>query len=85
MFINCIINAKKKNPNRGGSYIESSDWITITKGKINPINKKDSKCFQYAATVVIGKYAKRITKIKPFINKMGRNKFSIKKNMIGKK
>ena len=31
---------KKKNPN-GGSYIDSSDWIKITKGKINPINKKD--------------------------------------------
>ena len=41
---------------------------------MNPINKKDSKCFQYAVTVElnheeIGKHAERVTKIKPFINK----------------
>ena len=41
---------------------------------INPINKKDNKCFQYAATVALNyeeikKDSQRITKIKPFINK----------------
>ena len=42
--------------------------------KINPINKKDNKCFQYAVTVALNheeikKDNQRITKIKPFINK----------------
>ena len=52
----------KINPNRGGSYVDSPDWITSKKETINPINKKDNKCLQYAATVVlnhkeIGKHA----------------------------
>ena len=60
--------------NRGGSYIDSRDWIKNKKATINPINKKVSKCFQYAITVglnyeEIGKHAERITKIKHFINK----------------
>ena len=64
----------KINPNRGGSYINSFDWIKKKKATINPINKKDNKCFQYAVTVVldyeeIRKDPQRITKIKPFINK----------------
>ena len=29
------------NPNRGGSYIDSLDWIKNKKAAINPINKKD--------------------------------------------
>ena len=41
---------------------------------INPINKKDNNCLQYAVTVALNckevkKYLHRITKIKPFINK----------------
>ena len=64
----------KINPNRGGSYIDSHDWIKHKKATINPINKKDNKCFQYAVTVMlnyeeIGKHSEKITKIKPFINK----------------
>ena len=44
------------------------------KATINPINKKDNKCFEYAVTVVLNheeikKNPQRITKIKPFINK----------------
>ena len=35
------------NSNRGGSYIDSPDWIKNKKAATNPINKKD-KCFQYA-------------------------------------
>ena len=64
----------KVNPNRGGSYIDSPGCIKNKKATINPINKKDNKCFQYAVTVVlnheeIGKHSERIIKIKPFINK----------------
>ena len=57
------------------------------KSKINRINKKDNKCFQYAVTVAlnheeIGKYSERITKIKPFINEYNwkRKDFPSEKN-----
>ena len=64
----------KINPNRGGSYIDCTDWIKNKKTKLNPINEKDNKCFQYAVTVAlyheeIEKHTGRIKKIKPFINK----------------
>ena len=36
----------KINPNRGGSYIDSPDYIKNKKATINPINIKDNKCFQ---------------------------------------
>ena len=57
---------------RGGSYIDSPDWIKNKKTTINPINDND-KYFQYAATVAlnheeIGRNSQRISKIKPFIN-----------------
>ena len=44
------------------------------KKTINPINKKDKKCFQYSVIVglnheEIKKDLQRITKIKPFTNK----------------
>ena len=41
------------NPNRGGSYRDSLDWIKNKKAKINPIKKKDNKCFQYAVLVAL--------------------------------
>ena len=41
----------KINPNRGGSYIHSPDWIKSKKATINFIDKKDNKCFQFAVTV----------------------------------
>ena len=64
----------KINTNCRGSYIDSPDWIKNKKETINPVNKKDNKCFQYAVTVAlnhekIGKNLEIITKIKPFINK----------------
>ena len=64
----------KINPNCGGSYIDSRDWIKNKKAAINPINKKDNKCFQCAVTVALNhaeikKYLQRITKNKLFINK----------------
>ena len=44
------------------------------KATINPINKKDNKCFHYTVTVLLNhenieKNSEGITKIKPFINK----------------
>ena len=64
----------KINLNRGGSYIDSPDWIKNKTSTRNPINKKDIKCFQYAATFALNyekivKHAEKITRIKPFINK----------------
>ena len=44
-FFYCIINVTKENPNCGGSYIDSPKWMKNKKATINPINKKDNKCF----------------------------------------
>ena len=57
-----------------GSYTYYPDWIKNKKATINPINKKDNKCFQYGVTVTfgheeIGKNPDRIANIKPFTNK----------------
>ena len=41
------------NLNHGGSDICSPDWIKSKKATIIPINKKDNKYFQFAATVVL--------------------------------
>ena len=65
----------KMNPNCGGSYRDSPNWIKNTHKKtINPINTKDNRCFQYAVTVTLNheetkKDLPKITKIKPFISK----------------
>ena len=37
--------------NRGESYIDSPEWLKNKKETINPIIKKDNKCFQHAITV----------------------------------
>ena len=65
---------RKINTNHGGSYIDSPDWIKSKSATVNPINKKDNKCFQYAVPVALNheeikKDPQRITKITPFINK----------------
>ena len=58
---------------RGGSYIDSPDWIKKKYSTINPKNK-DDKCFQHAVTVALN-YEKiqwnpeRVSNIKLFINK----------------
>ena len=58
---------------RGGSYIDSLEWLKDKKATINPQNKKDNRCFQYAVTVALN-YQKiknnpeRISRIKPFID-----------------
>ena len=41
------------NLNRCGSYIDSPKWIKNKNKTIHPLNKKDSKCFQYAVTVAL--------------------------------
>ena len=69
MYYKC----QKINLNQGGSYIDSPDWIQSKKATINPFNKKDNKCFQYAVTVALNyeeikKDPQRTIKIKPFIN-----------------
>ena len=81
----------KTKPNGGGSYIDSPDWIKNKKAKINPINEKYNKCFQYALTVTLNleeikKDPQRITKIKPFINKYNweRMNFPSEKNDLKK-
>ena len=72
----CLLYYKshKINPNCGGSYIDSPDWIKTKKTAINPIIKKDSKCFQYAVTVVLNyeeikEDPQRIANIESFIEK----------------
>ena len=42
----------KVNFRRGGSYMDSSDWIKNRKATINPKNE-DDKHFQYTATVAL--------------------------------
>ena len=78
------------NFKRGGSYIDSSDWIKIRKTTNNPINKNGKKCFQYAITVALNheeieKNPERIIKIKPFVDNYNwDNKLSIRKSWLGK-
>ena len=57
--------------NRGGSYIDSPQWLKNKKSTINPKNN-DHKCFQYAVTLALNvdkikRDPQRISKIKPFI------------------
>ena len=69
----CNTTLKKISLNRGGSYIDSPEWIKNKKATINPKNKKDDKCFQYALTVALNHekikdHPERISKIKLFID-----------------
>ena len=36
-----------------GSLIESPEWLKNTGATINPKNRKDDKCFQYALTLAL--------------------------------
>ena len=63
----------KTSLDRGGSHIDSPKWIKNKKAIINPQNKKNDKCFQYALTVALNHekikdHPERISKIKPFID-----------------
>ena len=58
--------------NRGGSYIDSPEWLKNKKATVNPKNN-DDKCFQYAVTVALNQekiknHPKRIANIKHFID-----------------
>ena len=58
--------------NRGGSYVDSPEWLKNKKSKINPKNN-DDKCFQYAVIVALNyeqikSHPERISNIKHFID-----------------
>ena len=58
---------------RGGSYIESPDWIKKKNATINPTNTSN-KCFKYAATVALNygeieSHLERVSNIKLFMDK----------------
>ena len=62
----------KVSLSRGGSYLDSSEWVKNKKATINPKNN-DDKCFQYALTVAltykqIKSHPKRILNVKRFID-----------------
>ena len=63
--------------NRGGLYIDSSDWIKNKKATINP-KSKDDKCFRDASTTALNhkkikNHPERISNLKAFlINIIGR-------------
>ena len=57
----------------GGSYIDSPEFLKNKKATINPKNKNDDKCMQYAIVALlnheqIGDNPERTSKIKRFIN-----------------
>ena len=61
---------QKVSLKRGGSYIDSPEWLTNKKATVNPKNNDDN-CFQYALTVVLNhqnleKNPQRLSKIKFF-------------------
>ena len=64
----------KINLNLSGSYADFPDSIKNKKAAINPINKKENKCFQQPVTPALNhkeikKDPHRITRMKPFVNK----------------
>ena len=63
----------KVSLNRGGSYIDSPEFIKNKKSAINLQNKDDDECLRYAIIAAL-KYAEinnnpeRVSKLRPFIN-----------------
>lgn len=51
---------RKINLNCGGSCISSPDYIKNKEATINPINKKDNKCFQYPVKLALNRIPSRI-------------------------
>ena len=43
----------KLSLDRGGSHIKSPEWLSAKRATINPQNKQDDKCFQYALTAAL--------------------------------
>ena len=69
-------NLNKISLYRGGSYIDSPNWLKNKKSTINQKNN-DNRCFQYAVTAVLNheqikKNLQRRSKIKPFIDQYNR-------------
>ena len=63
---------KKKGLKRGGSYVDSPEWLKNKKATINPKNNDDNY-FKYALNVALNhkknkSHPERILKIKPFID-----------------
>ena len=63
----------KNKLKRRGSYIKSPQWIRNKRATINPKNKDDDNCFQYALTAALNhqniiNHLERISNIKPFID-----------------
>ena len=57
---------------RGGSYIDTPEWLKNKKATVNPKNN-DGKCFQYALAVALSHeqiktLPERTSKIKPVID-----------------
>ena len=79
----------RKNVKRCGSYTDSPDWIKNKKATINHIIKRILHAFntlqQSHKRQKIGKNPKRITKLKPFIDKYNREGITHQKKMTGKK
>ena len=77
-----------QNKSESWGIICRFSWLDKNKKTtINPVNKNNSKCFQYAATHALnlektGKNSERITTIKPFIDKynLNRPKIWLEKN-----
>ena len=58
---------------RGKSSIESPEWLQNKTVTVNPKNKEDDNCYQYAITLALNlqyleRDHQRISKIEPFIN-----------------
>ena len=71
-------NLNKVSLSRGGSNIDSPKRLKNKRATINPQNKKDDRCFQYAVTVALNHeqikaHPERISKIKPFIDQYNWN------------
>ena len=65
-------NLNKVSLSRGGSYIDSPEWLKNKNATIN-LKNNDDKYFQYALIVALNyeqikNHSERISKIKPFIN-----------------
>ena len=58
---------------RGGSHVDSPEWLKNKRATTNPKNKNCDNCFQYVITVVLNyqnivRDYRGMSKIRPFIN-----------------
>ena len=76
---------------RGSSYIDLPAWIKMKKAIINPKNKEDEECFNWAVIVSlhheeIGRDPQRISNLEPYANRYNWNglKFPVSVDQINK-